>query len=208
MKAISIWNISARKASLVLALAIATVSICVPALAVDISGVSYQPAAQVGTYQLQLNGAGTRLQAASGLYTVGLYLEHPGHAAQSVLTSSGGKQVRLVMLRDTSPRQLAELLTQGLTDNTSNDTLADLISEIFDIGLMLNEHGVFRAGDTVQIDSHPLTGTTVTMGSGARAPADSQSFANPHMFPALVGIWLGNLPVDAGLKQALLGTSI
>ena len=208
MNAISLWNISARKASLGLGLAVAISSVCLPAQALDVAGVSYQPASQMGSSRLTLNGAGTGLQAAYRLYTAGLYLEQPVHAAQGVLANTGGKQVRLVMLRDASPRQMTELLTQGLVDNTDNDTLADLISEIFEIGLMLNEHGVFRTGDTVQIDSHPLTGTTVTIGSGARASADSQSFANPHMFPALMGIWLGDHPVDAGLKQAMLGTSI
>ncbi len=208
MKTHSRWNSPAARASLGLTLACAMFVVSLPAQALDVAGVSYQPVAQVGNSPLHLNGAGTPLQAASGVYSAGLYLEQPTHAAQAVLGKAGGKQVRLVMLRDTSARQLTELLSQGLVDNTSNDMLADLVSEIFDVGLLLNAHGVFHAGDTLQIDAHPVTGTTITLGSGARAQPASQSFANPNLFPALMGVWLGEHPVDAHLKQALLGTAI
>jgi hypothetical protein len=204
----SLWNIRPRDCLYGLALAIALIAATQPAGAAEAAGVNYQFATQQGSNQLQLNGVGTRVLASSGLYTAGLYLEQPVHASQAVLANTGGKQLRLVMLRDAPSRQLAELLTQGLVDNASNDALSDLMSEIFDVGLLLSEHGVFRAGDTVQIDSHPATGTTITIGSGARAAPSSQSFANPGMFKVMMEIWLGEHPVDAGLKQALLGQSV
>ncbi len=200
---------SATKAWLSLALAFALSSIaCPPAQALDIVDRAPAVAADASSGMLALNGAGTRRQGASSLYRAELRLEQPAHAMPAVLSSHGGTQLLLTVLRDTSPRQLTDLLTAGLVANTSNDNLAELVSEIFDVGLLINAHGLFRAGDTLQMDANPLTGTSITIGSAGRAPADSQSFANPHLFPALMGIWLGEHPVDAELKRSLLGTAI
>lgn len=175
-----------------------------PAHTVEVSAT----AAQVASAPLLLNGSGVRHGAMTGLYSAALYLEHTTANAADVLKNTGNTQFRMVMLRDTTSAQLADLLTEGLVANASEDDLVTLVSEIFDLGVMLSEQGTMTAGDSFQIDSHPAAGTTLTIRSSSRSEPISQTFANPRLFKVMMGIWLGEHPADLGLKSALLGKTI
>jgi hypothetical protein len=163
---------------------------------------------QAGSANLVLNGTGARRGVTTYLYTANLYLEHATNNPAAVLQNNGTTQFRLVLLHDTSAAQMADLLTQGLVANASEDDLVSLVSEIFDIGVLLSEQGKLLAGDSFEIDAHPAAGTTVTIRSRAHSTPVTQTFANPRMFKAMMGIWLGEHPVDLALKQALLGQPI
>lgn len=191
----------ARNVALSLALGGAALSAC----AVDVAGVSYQASTQAGTRSLQLNGAGVRVQANDSLYTAGLYLEKKASTAQDVLASEGVKRLRVVMLRDISARKLSDLLTEGLMANANDDDLSVLMPEIFKVGVMLSEQGKLLTGDTFQIDSDPTYGTTISILGKGRGMPVQQTFMRPELFKVMMGIWLGQRPVDAGLKNALLG---
>ncbi len=208
MTATSLGLSPAHKALLNLALVFSLSGLSQSAQALDATAPGAASTAPSNNSTLTLNGAGIRHQGIANLYRAELRLEQPAHATQAVLRGTGGKQLRLTVLQDTNPRQLTDVLTLGLVANTSNDELAELVSEIFELGVLINEHGQFHTGDTLQIDAHPLTGTTITIGSAGNTHMDAQSFANPHLFPALLGIWLGEHPVDTALKHSLLGTSI
>ena len=176
-----------------------------PVYAQDAAGLAPQ---QTGNANLVLNGTGARRGVTNYLYTAKLYLEHKTSDPQAVLRNSGTTQFRLVVLHDTSAAQMADLLSQGLVANASEDDLVALVSEIFDVGVLLSEQGKLLAGDSFEIDAHPATGTTVRFRSRAHAVPVSQTFANPRMFKAMMGIWLGERPADFALKQALLGQPI
>lgn len=189
----------------VAALALVVGAAAAPAWALDVAGVNYQPSAKAGNTALLLNGAGVRQQASTSLYTAGLYLENKASTPQEVLGNSGAVQFRLVMLREIPAKKRADLLSQGLIANVSDDELSELVSDIFSVANMIHEQGKFIAGDTFQIDSHPRRGTTVTIkGSGRNMPA-TQTLIRPGVFKAMMGIWLGDRPADSTLKGALLG---
>jgi hypothetical protein len=176
--------------------------------AMEVGGTHYQPSIQVSSTRLLLNGVGVRNQASSGLYAAGLYLEKPLTRSEDVLAYSGAAQLRLVMLHDISARSLAQLLSQGLTGNVSDEVLLPLISEIFGVGLPLSEHNNFRAGDTIQIDALPAGGVTIAIIGSGRALPLSTTLLHPDTFKVMMSIWLGSQPADPGLKSALLGQSL
>jgi hypothetical protein len=157
---------------------------------------------------MTLNGTGVRRVASAGLYSADLYLEHKTANPTEVLQSNGTTRFRMVMLHDFTSTQLANLLTEGLVANASDDDLVSLVSEIFDVGVLLSEQGKLAAGDSFEIDSNPTTGTTLTIRSKAHNAPITQTFANPRLFKVMMGIWLGDHPADPGLKSALLGQSI
>ncbi|MBK6591223.1 MAG: chalcone isomerase family protein [Burkholderiales bacterium] len=199
---------SAIELCCVLVLTVCGLGMAQSVAAAEVAGVHYQATSQTGSTRLLLNGAGIRQLASVGLYTVGLYTEKKLASANEVLNTTGATQLRMVMLRETSAKKLADMLTQGLVNNATDEGLAPLVSEIFEVGMMLSEHANLLAGDTIQVDSHPLTGTTITIQGNAGSKPVSQTFANPHVFKAMMGIWLGSSPVDPALKSALLGASI
>jgi len=157
-----------------------------------------------GTAQLLLNGTGVRGDAAAGLYAATLHLEHKTSEPADVMLNRGTTQFRLVMLKDVKATQLTELLTQGLIANANDDDLITLVSEIFEVGMLLSEQGTLAAGDSIEVVSHPARGTTVSLQTAAPS---AQSFANPRFLKVMMGIWLGEHPADPVLKRALLGQS-
>ena len=197
------WKNRAAAATYSLAVALGTAQ--APAHALDAASVTPQSA---GTAPLLLNGAGVRSEASAGLYSADLYLEHKTANPTEVLQNKGTTQFRIVMLHDVSASQMANLLTEGLVANASDDDLVTLVSEIFDIGVLLSEQGKLSAGDSFEINSHPAAGMTLTLRSRAHSTPITQTFANPRMFKVMMGIWLGEHPADLGLKSALLGQSI
>lgn len=176
-------------------------SVQMPAYALDATGTAPQAS---GT-TLVLNGTGARLGTTRYLYLAKLYLEHKTTDPQAILQNIGTTQFRMTMLQDASAEDILQLLSQGIIANASDDDLITLVSEIFEVGVMLSAQGQLRVGDSVQIDSHPATGTTLTLLSRAHSEPVAQTFANPRLFKVIMGIWLGDRPADPALKQALLG---
>lgn len=197
------WNSLAATATVCFAIAAAA---ALPVYALDGAGVA--PTQAPGSTALVLNGTGARRGVTTYLYTANLYLEHKTSDPAAVLQNTGATRFRMVMLHDTSAAQMADLVAQGLVANASEDDLVTLVSEIFDVGVLLSEQGTFAPGDSLEIDAHPSAGTTLTLRSKAHNTPITQTFANPRMFKAMLGIWLGEHPADPALKQALLGQPI
>jgi hypothetical protein len=202
MKTVS-WKSRAATATVCFATALGAVQL--PAHALDAAAAAPQTG---NSTSLVLNGTGVRRGTTTYLYTANLYLERQTANPAEVLQNKGTKHFRMVMLHDASAAQMADLLTEGLVANASEDDLITMVSEIFDVGLLLSEQGKLSAGDSFEIDSHPATGTTLTIRSSTHRTPITQTFANPRMFKVMMGIWLGEHAADVGLKSALLGQAI
>lgn len=161
-----------------------------------------QVVAQPGQATLVVNGTGIRRDAAADLYAATLYVEQKTSDPAQVVLNRGQAKFRIVLLKDARASQLTQLLTQGLVANASDDELITLVSEIFEVSMLLNEQGSLAAGDSIEVASHPANGITVTLHT---AKPSTQSFANPLFFKVMMGVWLGKQPADPGLKRALLG---
>jgi hypothetical protein len=180
--------------------------VATPTSASDLAGVIYQPVASSGGTALRLNGAGVRRAAGSDLYAAGLYLDQPVLSLDAVLQSRAPKQLRLVMLSEASANDFAGWLAQGLAANSSDAELVSLTPALFGLGELFGDQQKLLAGDAFQIDWAEASGTTLSLiEKGAAAAHKVRSFEQPGLFSAMLRIWLGDQPADAGLKRALLG---
>lgn len=161
-----------------------------------------QGVSQPGTGALVVNGTGVRRDAAADLYSATLFVEQKTSDPAQLALNGGHAKFRVVLLKDARASQLTHLLSQGLVANASDDELIALVSEIFEVSMLLNEQRSLAAGDSIDVVSHPATGTTVTLNT---ATPNAQTFANPLFFKVMMGVWLGKQPADPGLKRALLG---
>lgn len=176
-----------------------------PAGALAVSGVNYAPTAQLGVTKLQLNGAGVRQVANGALYTAALYMEKKQSSPEAAISDPGAKRLSVTLLRDVNAREMGNLLSVGLTSNSSDDELAELIPEMVDLGTLIAEQGKLRAGDSFQVEWSRTTGTTVTVLQKGQAKPVVEVFVKPNLMPAMMRIWLGERPADPKLKSALLG---
>jgi hypothetical protein len=175
--------------------------------AADVAGINFAPQTKLQGVALQLNGAGVRTLGDSPLYAAALYLEAKATAVPGVLDTTRAKQLQVVMLRPTNGKEMSELLSRGLVANSSDDELAQVIPEMVTIGQFIAKRGRLEAGDSFQIEWLPGVGTTVRIVERAQPGKPvAEVFAKTEFMGALMRIWVGSKPNEAGLKMALLGS--
>jgi hypothetical protein len=171
------------------------------ALALEVAGVKVEERVRLGSSELQLNGAGVRTRLIFKVYVGALYLAERKSTTADVLALDGPKRVSMSLLRDLSAQQLIDALELGIRDNHTPAELAGLRERIDALAAVMKEIGGAKEKMVIALDYLPGTGTLVTVDGAARG----KPIAGEDFYRALLRIWLGEKPVDADLKQAMLG---
>ncbi len=169
--------------------------------AVTVADVKYEPTQTLGDSTVQLNGAGVRYKAVFKVYTAGLYLEKKASTPQEVASQRGPKRLSITMLREIDSTELGKLFSRGMEDNMDRAAFSRIVPGVLRMSQIFSDHKKLQAGDQFMIDWIPGTGTVITV----KGKVQGEPFKEPEFFNALMGIWLGNLPADFKLKDALLG---
>ena len=169
-----------------------------PVQAIEVAGVMVADKARVGAGELVLNGAGIRTRAIFKIYVGALYLTEKKSAVADVLAQKGAKRVALTLLRDLSAQQLNEAFDSGIQANHSAAEAEALKPRMAEL-LALFTDG--KKGDVILLDFLPESGTVVSLNAAAKG----KPIAGEDFYRALLRIWLGDKPVDADLKKAMLG---
>lgn len=171
------------------------------AATVDVAGVKFEDTIDQRGSKLVLNGAGVRYKAVFKVYSAGLYLPKSAGTIEDVLALSGAKRISITMLRDIDANELGKLLTRGVEDNTPKTDMSKLIPGLLRMGQIFSDQKKLVTGDTFLIEWIPGTGGVITVKGTARG----EPFKEPEFYNALLRIWLGPVPADFKLKDALLG---
>ncbi len=173
-------------------------AVWLPASAMDIHGVKLADKADVGGHALVLNGAGTRTKVVFKIYVGSLYLPQPAKDLAQVLAQPV-RRVRMDLLRNLSADQLSDALLEGLKENNSDAQLAAVKGETAEMVAAMKGFGDVKQGSVVTLDF--VDGTTrIVLDDKLHA-----SIAGAAFNDALMRIWLGEHPVEADLKAAMLG---
>lgn len=191
-----------RRLALLLALLIALPA----AQALELAGVSMEETVKTHAdgIELKLNGAGIRQRFFMDIYVGALYLPQPARDTAAVLDQRGAKRMSLhFVYKEIDAETLVAAWNEGFEKNLPPEQFRALRPRI------ANFNGLFptlRKGDRVDIDILPRAEkgatTQVWINGTLRGKVGGGDFAR-----ALLQIWLGQHPVDADLKQALLGES-
>jgi long-chain acyl-CoA synthetase len=166
--------------------------------AADIGGVRLEDKASVGGQELALNGGGVRKRVVFNVYVASLYL--PQKAADLAgAVAQGTRRIRLDMLRTLSTDALIEALNDGLEANTDAAELAAIKPASVQLASIMKTFGQVKEKDVVTLDFYEGA-THVGLNGEAKGVIAGKSFNQ-----ALTRIWLGDKPVQADLKKALLG---
>jgi long-chain acyl-CoA synthetase len=169
-----------------------------PVLALDVGGVKVDDRASVGGEQLVLNGAGVRTRVMFKVYVASLYLPAKTSDAAAVF-AKGPRRIQMNLLRTLAPDQLVDALTDGLKDNNSDAELAAVRAQTDQLMSIMRSFGEVKEGSVVTLDF--VDGSTVVGLNGTpRGTIPGDAFNK-----ALTKIWIGDRPVQADLKKALLG---
>ena len=172
-----------------------------PAFAADIAGVRIEEKDKLASAELTLNGAGLRKRAFFQVYAIGLYLPEKKSVATEVIAATGPKRIAIHMLRDVDADQFSGALADGIRDNHPEAEAKKLEPRVKQLAAIMLDMKEAKTGMRITLDWLPGAGTQVTVqGKPAGAPIPGEDF-----YIALLKIWLGDKPVQADLKKALLG---
>lgn len=181
--------------------ALSIVTLAAGAQPVEIEGVKLESSAQVGGAALQLNGAGVRTRAFFKVYVAGLYVPQKAGDAGALLAQKGARRIVIAMLRSVDAETFAGALNDGLKANHSEAQLAGWKSQIDALNANLKAVGEAKKGDLIHFEYLPEAGTRVMVGGQPRGSV----IPGEDFFTAVLRIWIGDKPVDAGLKKGMLG---
>ena len=170
------------------------------ASALEVGGVNFAPQVEVNGSKLELNGAGVRYKAVFKVYAAGLYVSRKAGSLEEILKAPGPKRMSITMLRDIDAAELGKLFSRGMEDNMDRAAFVQLIPGIMRMSQIFSDHKKLMAGDSFTLDWVPGQGLFIAV----KGKVQGAPFKEPEFFAALMGIWLGRVPADWQLKNALL----
>ena len=168
------------------------------ALAAEVGGVKLEDKASVGGQELVLNGAGIRTRAVFKVYVGSLYVPAKANTLAGVV-AKGPRRVQLNLLRNLSADQLVDALVDGLKDNTTEAEHAAIKPQIDQMVTIMKSFGDVKEGTVVTLDFVDNQ-TRIAQNGQSKGAVGGEPFNQ-----ALMRIWLGDKPVQADLKKAMLG---
>ncbi|MBE0605335.1 MAG: chalcone isomerase family protein [Deltaproteobacteria bacterium] len=166
------------------------------AFGLEVAGVNVAPTVSAGQKTLVLNGAGIRKKFVIKVYVGALYLERKAASGDELLKDEGDKLVRMSFVyKKVEKEKIVDAFAEGLANNSPS------VGPTPDAKAFLSWFtSDFVAGDTVD----------VFMGSDGTVTATQNGKAlgtvrNPALARAVLRIWFGEKPADAGLARGMLG---
>lgn len=161
---------------------------------------NYPKQIQVEGVKLNLNGMGTRYKAIFKVYDMGLYTSTKASTLQEVINSPGPKKLEFVALRDLSTTDLGRLFYQGIKENCTPAQYQKHAASALRISEVASGRAKILAGESFSLEFVPGKGLTFSiMDKPQGAPIGDAEF-----FAMVLGIWMGPVPADFMLKDALL----
>jgi long-chain acyl-CoA synthetase len=168
------------------------------ATAAEVGGVKLDDKLTVGGQELVLNGAGIRTKLVFKVYVAGLYVPAKASSVAAVLEKAP-RRIQLTLMRDVSAEEFVEALVDGIKANTTAAELAAAKAGIDQLSAIGKALGQVKEKDVVTLDFVD-GGTKMAVNGAAKGTIPGEAFNR-----ALLKIWLGDNPVQADLKKAMLG---
>ncbi len=156
---------------------------------------------EVANTNLNLNGKGTRYKAVFKVYDMGMYTSTKVSTVEQALSSPGPKRLQFTALRELPGTDLGLLFLRGMKENSppelnlKHTASANRLVEIF------SGRAKMMPGESFAMEFIPGKGVTFfIMDKAQGAPLGDAEF-----FGMVLRIWLGPVPADYMLKDALLG---
>ena len=166
--------------------------------AAEVGGVKLDDKVSLAGQELVLNGAGVRTRVVFKVYVASLYLPQPAKDLSAVL-GKGPRRIQMNMLRTLAADQLVDALNEGLAENSAPAELAAVKPQADQLASIMKAFKEVKEKDVVALDFVD-GGTRVSLNGEAKGAIPGEPFNQ-----ALTRIWLGDKPVQADLKKALLG---
>ena len=166
--------------------------------AAEVGGVKLDDKVNIGGQDLLLNGAGIRTKLMFKVYVGSLYVPAKATTAAAAY-AKGPRRVQLNMLRDVTADQMIEALVDGVNHSNPPADAAAVKAQADQLVSVMKSIGQLKEGNVLTFDF--VDGATkVSLNGTAKGSIPGEAFNK-----ALMNAWLGDNPVQADLKKAMLG---
>lgn len=164
---------------------------------------AFEPTQAVQGTELQLNGAGTRYKAFFKVYDLALYSGRKAKTLEELTALPGPKRLNFVALRDIPGTDLGLSFIKGLSNNSTPEQIRKHTPSSTRLIEVFSGRPKLVTGDTFAMEFVPGKGTTFFI----KGVAQGAPVGDDEYFGMILRVWLGQVPVDFKLKEALLGNT-
>lgn len=172
------------------------------AMAAEIEGVSFEDRIEVAGVPLTVNGTGLREVYIVKTWVAALYTPAPIRSAQALIADRGPRRLAITLLADVSIDRVGRGILDAIRRNHDPILLASIDAQIQAFVAALRAIGPTQAGDTLVLDLADGSTRLYFNGMIVGEPITGLLFRD-----ALLRAFVGDEPVDVGLRQGLLGLS-
>lgn len=166
--------------------------------ALSLGGITLPDQLQAGDKSLMLNGAGIRSKFVFDLYVGGLYLISKSSDAAAIINADDPMAIRLhIISSKITSEKMTSATREGFDKSTGGNT-APITAEIDQFLAAFSDE--IKEGDVFEFINIPGEGVNVIKNGASKTTIGSTEFKK-----ALFGIWLSDHPVQAKLKDGMLG---
>ncbi len=158
---------------------------------------------QVEGVKLSLNGLGTRYKAIFKVYDMGLYASAKVNNLQDLIAAPGPKRLHFVALRELPGTDLGVLFLRGMRENSSPELNTKYAASANRLVEIFSGKSKLMPDESFSIEFVPGKGTTFYIMDKPQGAA----IGDAEFFAMVLRIWLGPIPADYKLKDALLGAA-
>ena len=176
----------------------AAMLLALPAFGLEVGGIKLDDRATVDGAALVINGAGIRTKLMFKVYVASLYVPAKVSTAAAAYATAP-RRVQLNMVRDVGADQMMEALSDGLKQANPAPDFAALKMQIDQLATIMKGVGPLKVGNVLRFDFVGNT-TQVSLDGAAKG-----SIAGSAFNKALMNAWIGDSPVQADLRKAMLG---
>ncbi|WP_294767015.1 chalcone isomerase family protein [uncultured Rhodoferax sp.] len=192
---------SRRACAALLGTALSGLALQMPAQAQSTVSSTFPPTQVVQGTTLSVNGMGTRYRAIFKVYDLALYTPAKVSTPEALLAQPGPKRLNFVALRDVPGTDLGLAFIKGLNSNSAPELVQKHTASSTRLIEIFSGRSKLASGDTFAMEYVPGKGTTFFIqGQPQGAPVGDAEF-----FSMVLKIWVGPVPADFKLKDALLG---
>ena len=171
------------------------------AATLDIGGVKFEDSLTIYNNTLLLNGAGIVSNGKTPHYSARIYAKQKFATLDALSATPGPKRLVVTAIREVDTGPILKMLSRSVEASSSKGDMAKLIPGMMNIGNVFKTNRVLKPGEVMTMDWIPITGLVIYIGGKMQG----DPMREPELFRAAMGVWMGEAPADAKLKDALLG---
>lgn len=186
-----------------LLLATIALSLGSPAVAatLDVGGVKVEESLSIYNNTLLLNGAGLILNGKTPMYVVQIYAKQKFKTLDELVAIPGPKRLVLTAIKEVDTAPIVKMFNRSVDDVAGKSDRAKLIPGLMSIGELFKANRALKPGEVMTMDWVPISGLVIYLGGKLQG----QPYREAELFKAAAGVWMGEFPADAKVKDSLLG---